>query len=599
MVAVMESRSDLIRRSSDEIAQRVYTLRRLSQSRTAERAKMRAIMNGGAGAVRALLGENSQLQSESFPAANFILKAGERIGQKIGRPPMLKVATREDRDSALELESAKLRRSIVGTYDELCKMEMQLPQVGRWLPGYGFAVWVIRERFDLEGNPYPRAELRDPFDCYTGWFGPDQEPPDLAVIRRVPQEVLKRKYPEVNLDRVANLPRINNGVLLNAAPVGRAGWESAAGEGELVAEYMDGTGTYIVLPTRGLVLDWIPPAIESETPFVVAKRFSFDQAVGHYEHVIGLQSAQAKLNILSVIAMEDAVFVETNVYGNLAQGQQYRRGRNAVNVFEQGSRVEKPQNNMPYQLLNEIDRLERQLRVGASYPVTDDAQSPVGFATGAAVDALASSVNLEIREYHTVLRHAIQLLDAKRLQWDEHLYGGMRKPLANMGRSYDPAKIEGRYQTQRMYGVMAGWDEPQKIVTGLQLLQGGIIDRRTMQENLDGIDDIAQIDERNLADSAQSMLMQALSQAVAEKDQRAIMTLIEMLPASPAKTALEKFYTPEGETPTPEEEMLLGQAGAEQFAGPQGSPDVTSILSRLQLGGQAEGGVQTVGTLTR
>lgn len=556
-------------------------------------------MNGGAGAVRALLGSQSQLSSESFPAANFILKAGERIGQKIGRPPMLKVPTREDRDSAAELESARLRRNIVATYDDLCRLEMQLPQVGRWLPGYGFVAWVIRERQDVEGNPYPRAELRDPFDCYPGWYGPDQEPPDLAVIRRVPQEVLKRKYPDLEFQKTANLPRIGNGVLLDSAPVGRSGWESTAGEGELIAEYMDGTGTYIVLPTRNVVLEWIPPAIEGETPFVLAKRFAFDQPVGHYEHVLGLQAAQAKLNILSVIAMEDAVFVETNVYGNLAQGQQYHRGRNAVNVFEQGSRVEKPQNNMPYQLLNEIDRLERQLRVGASYPVTDDAQSPVGFATGAAVDALASSVNLEIREYHTVLRHALQILDSKRLQWDEMLYGGMRKPLSNLGRDYDPAKIAGRWKTNRMYGVMAGWDEPQKIVTGLQLLQGGIIDRRTMQENLDGIDDIGQIDERNLADSAQSMLMQSLSEAVAQQDQRAIMTLIEMLPQSPARTALEKFYTPQGEEVSPEEQALLGQAQEPQFAPPQGSPDVTSILSRLQLGGQAEGGVQTVGTLTR
>ena len=34
---------------------------------------------------------------------------------------------------------------------------------------------------------------------------------------------------------------------------------------------------------------------------------------------------------------------------------------------------------------------------------------------------------------------------------------------------------------------MAGYDEPQKIVTGLQLLQAGIIDTQTLQENLDGL----------------------------------------------------------------------------------------------------------------
>ena len=37
---------------------------------------------------------------------------------------------------------------------------------------------------------------------------------------------------------------------------------------------------------------------------------------------------------------------------------------------------------------------------------------------------------------------------------------------------------------------MAGFDEAQKVITGLQLYQQGIIDKQTLQENMDGLDNI-------------------------------------------------------------------------------------------------------------
>ena len=71
-----------------------------------------------------------------------------------------------------------------------------MPQVGRWLPGYGFAVWVIREKKGPDGTPYPCAELRDPYNCFPGYFGADQQPKEMAIIRRVPKEALTKTYPQ-------------------------------------------------------------------------------------------------------------------------------------------------------------------------------------------------------------------------------------------------------------------------------------------------------------------------------------------------------------------------------------------------------------------
>jgi len=55
---------------------------------------------------------------------------------------------------------------------------------------------------------------------------------------------------------------------------------------------------------------------------------------------------------------------------------------------------------------------------------------------------------------------------------------------------------------------------------------------------------------------------------------------------------LDKFYTPEGEEPSPEEESLIGEEpqllGQPQV--PQGEPDIASVLAGLAGGVPAQGG---------
>jgi len=66
---------------------------------------------------------------------------------------------------------------------------------------------------------------------------------------------------------------------------------------------------------------------------------------------------------------------------------------------------------------------------------------------------LNEAISLEVREYQTVLAQALELLDSARLEWDERLYGGRRKPLVGYARdgvpfaeTYDPsADINGDY----------------------------------------------------------------------------------------------------------------------------------------------------------
>ena len=577
--------------NNDEIYNRIDYLRSINNDALVDRSRIRDIMNGGEAAVRALLGKSVDVEYHELPAPNLFLTALERFAQKLGRTPDLKVDIMNEKDSERARKKSEKIERIVTSYDKFQKLNMQLPQVGRWLPGYGFIVWVINHKKDKDGNPYPYAQLRDPFTCFPGIFGNDQQPQEMAIISRVPHEMLAKQYPKAKKYIFEQADKDGDGidtysVLLNASNT-QGGWANSTGSGKVVVEYMDSEGTYVFLPENKKTIDFMPNPLKSGPCFVVAKRYSFDQMQSQFQHITGLMANMAKINILGTIAMEDAVFTETNIVGEIESGK-YRKGRFAVNYMAPGSSVSKPVNNLPYQLFQQVDRLERHLRLGASYPVSDDGQSPNSFVTGRGLEELGQSASLHVREYQGILAEALQEVDAKRLEYDEEMFSSKRKPIAGMHRgtafkeTYIPSSdISEMYQTRRVYGVMAGFDEPQKIITGLQLKQQGVIDMQTLQENLDGIDNISQVQNRVNSEKAENVLFESLMAQAAQGNAKATMAAIEIR-KNPQNMSeiLDKFYTPEEPEMTPQEAALTG-AGGPQI--PQAEPDIASVLA--QLGG--------------
>jgi hypothetical protein len=566
----------------EEIQYQITQLHYDNQSAYSTRGRIRAIMNGGPDGILALLGDQIKgFEDYQIPVPNLMMSGLEHLSQKIGRIPNLKVDTPNGKDSERSKQKAEKIARIVTSYDETQKLELQMPQVGRWLPGYGFAVWVIREKKGPDGTPYPCAELRDPYNCFPGYFGADQQPKEMAIVRRVPKEALARTYP-----RFADKIMSKDGYETNTLGIGNAyasaytdsyngSWANSNGEGDLIAEYYNLDGTYIFHMTSATILDFIPNPLDSGPAFVIAKKFAFDKLQGQYDQIIGLMASMAKINVMSIIAMEDAVFTETNISGEIESGQ-YRKGRFAVNYLAPGTQVSKPASNVPYQIFQQIDRIERQLRVGGSYPVSDDSQSPLSFATGRGLEELGASMSLMIREYHTVMADAAEMIDYKRLEWDQKMYGGSTKTFSGyynntfFSETYDPEKdIAGAFKTRRVYGAMAGYDEPQKIVTGLQLLQAGIIDTQTLQENLDGLDNIVRVNERITKEKAEKVLFDSLLAQAQQGDPKATMAVIQIRKnPDDMSTILDKFYTAEDPEIPEQEQELLGGASLP----PQGAP---------------------------
>ena len=566
----------------EEIQYKITQLHFDNQSAYSTRGRIRAIMNGGPDGILALLGDQIKgFQDFQIPVPNLMMSGLEHLSQKIGRIPNLKVDVPNNKDSDRARAKADKIARIVTSYDDTQKLDLQMPQVGRWLPGYGFAVWVIREKKGPDGTPYPCAELRDPYNCFPGYFGADQQPKEMAIVRRVPKAALSKAYPN-SADKInskdfyqTNTLGVGNAYASAYTDSYNGSWANSNGEGDLIAEYYNEEGTYIFHMTSATILDFIPNPLDSGPAFVIAKKFAFDRMQGQYDQIIGLMASMAKINVMSIIAMEDAVFTETNISGEIESGQ-YRKGRFAVNYLAPGTQVSKPASNVPYQIFQQIDRIERQLRVGGSYPVSDDSQSPLSFATGRGLEELGASMSLMIREYHTVMADAIEMIDAKRLEWDEKMYGGNSKELSGyynnqfFSEKYDPSKdIQGAYKTRRVYGAMAGYDEPQKIVTGLQLLQAGIIDTQTLQENLDGLDNLSSVNSRITKEKADKVLFDTLLAQAQQGDTKATMAVVQIRKnPDDMQNILDKFFTAEEpEIPVAEQELLGGGS-----LPPQGPP---------------------------
>lgn len=586
----IKSYKEIVRNASE------LTSGKLVQERQVSKARIKAILNGGADGIKALLGNTMETSdADLLPAPNMLQSGIDRLAQKISGIPQVRVDVPNDNDSTRSKMRADKLERIVTNYDDKQNLNLQLAQASRWLPGYGFCAWVITTKRDTNGFIYPSAELRDPYDTFPGNFGPDQQPREMAVVRRVPRYKLAQIYPEFanEILKVDEDETADNNYSETATPFmsyennREQGWEDNTYSGVRIIEYYDMGGTYVVFPERNMILDFIPNVL-STPPFVFMKRISFDHLKGQYDHVIGLMSMMAKINIMSSIAMEDAVFTETNISGEIESGQ-YRKGRFAVNYLAPGTQVSKPMNNMPYQLFQQVDRLERQLRMVGGYPVTDDSQSPNSFVTGAGLSELNSTMSLMINEYREIVKQALEDMDSKRLELDvvlSYSQGIAKKPMAGFlkgsafSENYKPlADIAGDYNTRRIYGVMAGFDEPQKIVTGLQLLQAGVIDVETLQDNIDGLENIAKVQERIRKNKAEGVLFDSILARSSQGDPAATMAAIAIYEYPNEVTEIMKqFYTPEEPQMTPEQEALIQQQMAQAMGGQGGPPTMAQAF---------------------
>ena len=549
------------------VAQRVDDLERRTDTTT--RTRVRNVLSGGMLALTELLGPSkAEAIGPDMPIANFVYSGMERLSQKLRYPPTLKVDPigRNRNDDVSRARADKLE-AIVRAHDHAQRVGAQLGWNGRWLPVYSMGAFTMT----LTSDGVPVGHIVDPFDLYPGGYGPNNDPQELAVIRKIRVDQIKGLYP----DAAASVP-------------GRA--EDLV----KVAEYYDESGMTVILHEEDLTLTHISNPL-NELPFVfMAVPGVTPTTQGQYDQALGLLAYMVEINVESLIAIHDDVHAPYFIIGELVDGE-LKRGRFGVNEVTQGGAVQRGTQSNVFPAQNQMSILERQLRLVAGYPVIDDTISPNSFATGAGMSELRSDgVDNIVAEYRDITARALTQLDALRLKWDEALYTDEERtlPTSIEGEAriltYKPSSdIAGAYMTRREYGPMAGWDDTNKILVGGSLLDRGVIDQQTFQEAIHNMPAINRVNERRLSDDMSDGQKAMLVNAAAQGDMMAEVAINEIRkrPQDYGKI-LDQYQAAKAQAA-----QQQAQAQAQQAA--QGQPSVEGALSRV--GAPAPGPGPSVG----
>ena len=575
-----------------EKCERLRELRSLNEPQMSERWRVRDIMNNRE-AFAALVGPKIKDKSLRLPIANLMQRADTVLGQKLGREPDVKVDPPASNDTDLARNRADRRARTVRWLDEECDLPGQLPQVGRWVPGYGFTAAVVKQRISRSKQPVPVIELRDPIQTFPGEWGVNQQPFDMGVEHLMGRDRLCKMFPDhaTTLKSRSYDRASGGGVILGQTQ--SPSWANQAGGGVVVYEYHDEQGCWWLVPEYDLCLTVAPNVVKDDVQFRLVKRYAFDELTGQYDSAIGVMANMAWLALMATIATEDGVMAETNIFGDLkSNGGQYSRGRKAVNILTTGSTVERGSTRVPFETFSQIDRIERQLRILMGHTPQDDGEQQGGWATGRGLEQLATSGGAEVKEYQTAFRRWLRDLDSLRLEYLERAYPDREFTIngqhqgARFSEQMVPSRdIGGDYVTRREYGAMAAFDDASMIVAGTALLQAEVIDTDTLRENMSNLGDHQKIKGRIRSEKAEKVVFDTMFAMAQQGEQKALTAAIRMMEAGDMRSIAEEVFLAEEEAPA--------AAIPEPQAPP---PDVTTMMTRLTPSG-ATGGVQTVGRI--
>jgi|CXWL01.1.fsa_nt_gi hypothetical protein len=447
---------------------------------------------------------------------NMIQVALEDTAEAASLVPTVRVVPSGGSESKKKMANAMERIAI--SYLDMSQIEMLEIKSLLDLAAFGYFVWVVN--FDRESGA-PVIEWRDPRTCYpeTGFSTMDSV--RTAMFAR---DMYVRQLPPEHRDKVREAIYLKYGKSLNDVQF----HDSKVSILEVYEE--DCITMAAVYTSNSQALkpsDQYCPVILEQTPtagricpVVIGQRPTLDsEPRGQFDQVVGVLQAHVRLMAMVLDYSDQAVY--SDIWVKDLVGQMPYGGGAVIQLGPTGAigRVQPAVSSL--QVSQELDQLITNIHVGGRWPKTRPGEIDQAIASAKFVEATAGMMNTVIRTMHLVMKRALE--QALRIAFKTDVELGAERTVSGVLRNQQfletrkKTDIDLEAKIRVDYGIGLGRDPAQTMVLGIQGMQTGLFSKEYVQENFEGLTDVARERERIDIEQFRDMAMAQLLQGLQEK----------------------------------------------------------------------------------
>lgn len=442
---------------------------------------------------------------------NLIGTALEDTAEAASVMPTIRV--RPPKVDAKSKATAALMEQIAMGYFDVSQMELMIPRLVMHLGGFGLAPIVVLPDFD-RGTPV--IQQRDPWLCFPEPRNhPGDFPNRVILARAVEYGSLPQEYRD-----------------LIEAEVKLTGWEKSRSKVVLVEYYSDEEITTGALLSTGRIsttspsAGWKPVILDQVEnpigvcPVIPMARITWDREYrGQFDHVIDSMLAYARTAAMFVDYSEQTVYSDMWVKDPI--GEVSFGGAALIELGTNGAIGRVPPAQASLDFWRMLDKMEDQIHVGGRWPKSRPGQVDQAIASGKFVEATVGMMSTVIKTHHQVLARG--LAQALRLCFatDIAYFGGKAKSAVGVLRNhpytveYVPSTaIDQGFDVKVEYGLGLGRDANSSAVLMMNYAKEEYISDEFVQENIDGLTDVAREQTRIDLKRLRQMMFSALLQGV-------------------------------------------------------------------------------------
>lgn len=339
-------------------------------------------------------------------------------------------------------------------------------------------------------------------------------------------------------------------------------------------------------------------------PVVIGQRPTLDsEPRGQFDQVVGVLQAHIRLMGMVLDYSDQAVYSDLwvkDLIGQLPYG-----GGSVIQLGPNGSigRVQPAVSSL--QVQESLDDLVNNIHLGGRWPKSRPGEIDQSIASAKYLEASAGMMNTVIRTMHLVNKRALE--QALRICFrqdeiagrDTRMISGVLKNQQFL-EVFDKKLIDTKARLKVDYGIGLGRDPAQTMVLGIQGMQTGLFSKEFVQENFEGLTDVAgerqRLDVEMLKDMAFAKIQQGVQDGtipagalveIARKRAKGedMFDVFEEYIVKPAEAQQAQMVQPGLPGAEP---MMPGANPAEQgMMQPPSAPPPEGLLGALMGGGKA------------